>query len=56
VTKVGAARALPLTAVSVQATREPAVAAVAADAKPRTRATREISKYVPRKLVRNDQP
>jgi hypothetical protein len=54
VTKVGAARSMPVTAVSVQATRMPAVAA--ADAKPRTRATWEISGYVPRKLIRSAQP
>ena len=53
VTKAGAARSLPVAPISVQATRLPAVAAV--DAKPRTRATRKIAGYVPRKLIRNDQ-
>jgi hypothetical protein len=52
VTKAGAKRALP---VSLQATRLPAVAAAAA-AKRQTKAGREVPEYVPRKLIRNDQP
>jgi Transglycosylase SLT domain. len=57
VTKAGAARSLPATqvSVSVQATRLPAVAAPAA-AKRQIKAGREVPEYVPRKLIRNDQP
>jgi len=66
VTKVGAVRSAPVTAVSVQTTRllpslvatkiSKPVAATAADAAPRTTETWEISGYVPRKLIRNAQP
>ena len=53
VTKAGAVRSLPVTAVSVQATRLSAVAAV--ETKPQARA-RETSGYVPRKIIRNSRP
>jgi len=66
VTKVGAARSAPVAQVSVQATRlfpslvatkrSMPVAVAAADAESLTGAPGETSGYVPRKLMRNNQP
>ena len=55
VTKAGAVRLLPVTPVSVQATRLPAVVA-AASSKRQAKASWEVPEYVPRKLIRNAQP